>query len=234
LLALSDKQAEALTGYDSKDRTTMANGRLDHHDDSTPTDIDPDEAITGFTQGMVGNCASIATIKAAMVKYGEDPADVFRDVKMDGQGWKITMRDGFQLHLSFAENKTAGEKSDFHELRSESMWKSANFIYAAMAKRACMEGNDGKFAMSYEEALDSLGDGEFNDEAFHWIGISNYQRIHKGSLPYVDAAVVWEFVPGDSKSHSMFSGEGEKDRYGKNDGTSAKDLVNIIETFAIV
>jgi hypothetical protein len=234
VLALPDKQAKALTGYDSKELATMTNGRLEHHDDSTPTDVDPNEAITGFTQGKVGNCVAISAIKATMVKYGEDPADVFQDVKMDGQGWKITMRDGYNLTLSFAEVKLATEKSDFREIKSKSMWKSANFIYAAMAKRASKEGNDGKNWMSYNQALDSLNGESSGDEGLYWIGIKNYQKVDKARLPYVEAAVVTLYTPGKSYGHSTFSGGEKMDDYGKDIGTGPKATFSVAEVFQII
>ncbi len=141
-----------------------------------------DNIWTGFKQGPDGNCTTVAAIKAAMMKFGKQPTDVFRDVKASGDGYDVQMRDGFQLHLSKNELMQAAQQARFEGTDPE-MITNANFIYAASAKRAHMQGNEGhghgndqNAKRSYLDALVSLNDGERPDEVLDRLGMNGLYR----------------------------------------------------------
>jgi len=137
---------------------------------------------SGFSQGPDGNCTTVAAIKAAMMKFGNKPTDVFMDVQPKGDGFSVKMRDGFELDLSKAELVQAAQQARFQGTDAE-MITNANFMYAASAKRAHMEGNEGygygsdhNAKNSYQDALVSLNDGERPDEALNRLGLKNMYR----------------------------------------------------------
>ncbi|WP_249746322.1 hypothetical protein [Pseudomonas rhodesiae] len=142
---------------------------------------------SGFKQGPDGNCTTVAAIKAAMMKFGQKPTDIFRDVTANGDGWDIQMRDGFQLHLSKSELRQAAQQARFMG-DDAGMMTDANFLYAASAKRAHMEGNQGwgfgndaNARRSFADALVSLNDGEMLSEGLDRLGLKGLYRQSSSS-----------------------------------------------------
>lgn len=144
---------------------------------------------SGFTQGPDGNCITVSAIKSAMMKFGQKPTDIFKDVKAAGDGWDIQMRDGFQLHLSKGELQQGAQQARFKG-DDPAMMTDANFLYAASAKRAHMEGNPGNWnendknaKRSFLDAAVSLNDGEHADEGLQRLGLKGlYRRASSDEL----------------------------------------------------
>lgn len=144
---------------------------------------------SGFKQGPDGNCTTVAAIKAAMMKFGQKPTDIFKDVKAAGDGWDVQMRDGFRLHLSKGELQQAAQQARFMG-DDPAMMTDANFLYAACAKRAQIEGhkgplngNDHNAQRSYRDALASLNDGEMLNEGLDRLGLKGlYRQSSSGEL----------------------------------------------------
>ena len=118
---------------------------------------DPSAYISAFKQGGTGNCVSVAAIKAAMARFGPD--NVFKSVTRSGNGYDVTMRDGVKVRVSDAELSTASRLSRLSG-KDPAALRQANLMYAVMANRAQLEGNDGRKNMSFERACQSLNDGE--------------------------------------------------------------------------
>ncbi|WP_411378720.1 hypothetical protein [Pseudomonas sp. MPB26] len=144
------------------------------------TGNEPGNIWSGFKQGEDGNCVTVSSIKAAMMRFGQKPTDVFKDVKESGDGYDVTMRDGFKLHVSKDEVKQAAENARFQG-DDPAMMTDANFMYAASAKRAQMEGNAGGWdendhnaRRSFTDALKSLNDGEHSREGLDRLGLKNH------------------------------------------------------------
>ncbi|WP_177445801.1 hypothetical protein [Pseudomonas sp. ICMP 460] len=135
---------------------------------------------TGFKQGPDGNCTTVSAIKAAMMKFGQKPTDVFKDVKEAGDGYDVQMRDGFQLHLSKGELQVAAQQARFLG-DDPAMMTDANFLYAASAKRAQMENNDGTASASFLQATVTLNDGEYGRESLERLGLKNHYRTSSSS-----------------------------------------------------
>ncbi|WP_375154655.1 MULTISPECIES: hypothetical protein [Pseudomonas fluorescens group] len=151
---------------------------------------------SGFAQGPDGNCVTVSAIKSAMMKFGQKPTDVFREVRQEGDGYDVKMRDGFQLHLSKDELKAAARYAQFRG-DDPAMMTDANFMYAASAKRAQMEGNgedDNRDTAkrSFAHAMQSLNNGEMGWEALDRLGLKGLYRqsssseLASGKLGVVD------------------------------------------------
>lgn len=144
---------------------------------------------SGFKQGPDGNCVTVSAIKAAMMKFGQKPTDIFKDVKASGDGYDVQMRDGFPLHLSKGELQQAAQQARFLG-NDPAMMTDANFLYAASAKRAHIEGNNGfgygndhNAKRSYMDALVSLNDGEHASEGLDRLGLKGlYRQSSSGEL----------------------------------------------------
>ncbi|WP_300626967.1 hypothetical protein, partial [Pseudomonas sp.] len=137
---------------------------------------------SGFSQGPDGNCVTVSAIKAAMMKFGQKPTDIFRDVRAAGDGYDVQMRDGFQLHLSKGELQMAAQQARFKG-DDPAMMTDANFLYAASAKRAQMENNDNRAAASFLTATQTLNDGEWSTEALDRLGLKGlYRRTSSAEL----------------------------------------------------
>ncbi|MEN5151329.1 hypothetical protein [Pseudomonas orientalis] len=136
---------------------------------------EPGNIWSGFCQGPEGNCVTVSAIKAAMMKFGQKPTDIFKDVRMAGDGYEVQMRDGFQLYLSRGELQMAARQAGFKG-NDPAMMTDANFLYAASAKRAQMENNDGRALASFFTAMQTLNDGEWSTEALDRLGLKGLYR----------------------------------------------------------
>lgn len=147
-----------------------------------PTEGGAGNIWSGFRQSDTSSCITVSAIKAAMMKFGQKPTDVFKDVKESGNGYDVEMRDGFKLHLSRDELKQAAQQARF-EGTDPAMMTDANFMFAASAKRAQMEGNEGggwgndhNAQRSFGDALQSLNDGEHGSEGLDRLGLKGLYR----------------------------------------------------------
>jgi hypothetical protein len=176
----------------------------------------PDAYFSGFKQGGTGNCVSVAAIKAGMARFGPD--NVFKSVTRSGNGYDVTMRDGVKVRVSDAELSTASKLSRFSG-KDPALLRKANLMYAAMANRAQLEGNDGRKNMSFERACQSLNDGESYLEGARWLGLKNHMRkINPRDLDEYKAVVA------ASSKHAVYASSGYVDHYGrKKDGTRNGD-----------
>ncbi len=172
----------------------------------------PNAYFSAFKQGGTGNCVSVAAIKAAMAKFGPD--NVFKSVTRSGTGYDVTMRDGVKVRVSDAELSTASRLSRFSG-KDAGVLRQANLMYAAMANRAQLEGNDGRKNMSFERACQSLNDGESYLEGARWLGLKNHvKKINPRDMDNFSAVVV------ASSKHAMYASDGFIDHYGRRqDGT---------------
>lgn len=137
------------------------------------TEIGRGSIWSGFRQGPDGNCVTVSAIKAAMMRFGTKPADTYKEVKPDGNGYHIEMRDGFKLYLSKAEFREAEKASEFRG-DDRSLLDEANFLYAVSAKRAQLKNNDGYARQSFAAALRSLNDGEDGREGLERLGLIDH------------------------------------------------------------
>lgn len=133
---------------------------------------------SGFRQGPGGNCATVATIKAAMYKFGQSPTDIYREVRRLDAGYRVTMRDNYTLTLTDRELAVATRASQFIGA-DKGMLKDAHFLFAVSAKRAHEENNDTTAGESFEAGVESLNDGEDEvtpGEGFLRLGLSHYMK----------------------------------------------------------
>lgn len=141
----------------------------------------PDNIWRGFRQGPGKNCGTVSAIKAAMHRFGQSPTDIYKQVTRVGDGYRVVMRDDFQLALSDRELAEAALRSKFVG-RNEGMLKDAHFLFAASAKRAQLENNDHSAGSSYDAAIRSLNDGEDEDElkpgeGLMRLGLRQYMKV---------------------------------------------------------
>ncbi|OPA86043.1 hypothetical protein BFW86_21635, partial [Pseudomonas fluorescens] len=145
----------------------------------------PENIWSGFSQGPDGNCVTVSAIKGAMMKFGQKPTDVFREVTETGEGYKVKMRDGFELYLSRSELRQAARYAQFKG-DNPAMMTDANFMFAASAKRAQMEGNGLddhpiEARKSFAHAMQSLNNGEIPHEALDRLGLKGLYRQSSSS-----------------------------------------------------
>jgi hypothetical protein len=155
-----------------------------------------------------------------MMRFGQKPTDVFNQVKLAGNGYDVQMRDGFRLHLSKNELAEAASRSQFVGDGS-AMLADAHFLYAASAKRAQMENNDGFAREGFGRALYSLNNGEDGYEGLQHLGLGAHIRettvddLARGQLGVVTHGV----RRGDRVfGHSLAVINGREEVWGKQGG----------------
>ncbi|TFY94912.1 hypothetical protein DYL61_06940 [Pseudomonas nabeulensis] len=173
----------------------------------------PKDIWGGFRQGPDGNCVTVSAIKAAMMRFGQKPTDIFTEVKPFSGGYEVVMRDGFKLQLSESELQMGIRGSQFQGYDQE-MLRDAHFLFAVSAKRAQMENNDGTAAQSFNQAIKTLNDGEYSREGLLRLGLKN----HIKTVPLSD---LLNGMIGtiERRGHSVAVIEGVEELWGKRGST---------------
>ncbi len=138
----------------------------------------PADIWRGFRQSNQGNCVTVAAIKVAMARFGQSPVSIFERVQRAPRGYDVTLRDGHTLSVSNQELSQAAREARFKGADA-GMLKDANFLFAVSAKRAQEQNNDGTAGASFSAAINSLNDGEDEQEtgeALKRLGLSRYVR----------------------------------------------------------
>lgn len=182
----------------------------------------PDNIWSGFSQGPDGNCITVSAIKAAMMQFGQKPTDVFKEVRATANGYDVTMRDGFMLSLTKDEVKQAARHAQFKG-DDPAMMTDANFMYAASAKRAQMENNDGTAGRSFMAAMNSLNDGEHPREGLDRLGLRNNYQV--GQAKDFRAGMVGTVEYGD---HSMAVIGNRVELWGRRGGEPGEGIMTVL------
>lgn len=174
----------------------------------------PDNIWNGFRQGRNGNCVTISAIKAAMAKFGQSPTDIYKSVEKTPEGYKVVMRDGFELTLSQAELDSAIRGSNFVALNDPGMLKDAHFLFACSAKRAQLENNDGRAKRSFAAAISTLNDGEDErgpGEGFKRLGLEKHMK-RVSVRDFADTSMIGMV---NRRGHSVAVVDGSEEIYGR-------------------
>lgn len=171
--------------------------------------------MQGWGQGAEGNCAAVATIKAATDAYGDNLFQAMTQLP-DG-GYRITMQDGVTVEVSGQELGMAAQAENF--TGSGPGLQQATIAYAAMAKRALMEGHEG--ATTYAQALNSLANGDNPYDSARFLGLQNQVvAVDPRTLNGQDSVVAW------NSTHAVFvDNHSATDSYGSArsfDGTDTR------------
>ncbi|WP_426126812.1 hypothetical protein [Pseudomonas sp. DWP1b1] len=137
--------------------------------------VKPADIWSGFYQGVEGNCVTVSAIKAAMMKYGQNPLGIFKRVTETPEGFSIAMRDGCTVRLTHAELSQAREAANFHGT-DKGLIEDAVFLYAASAKRAQLENHEFRAGAGFNAALKTLNDGEVPGDALRRLGLYAFTR----------------------------------------------------------
>lgn len=189
------------------------------------SEIDPFKAVNVFSQNSK-NCASIALIKAAMLRYGYDKviqyekhADVYNVILRDGSHLNISQEE-LELAKKFARfeiNKVLSEH-DINEVMLH-----AHLLYACIAKKVQLEGyygceeDDGSYhkykpVKKYSKALRFISRTSIcTDKCYVLLGLNIKGKIND----YTDTTVLNE--DGTilySKGHAVAAYQGKIDCYG--------------------
>ncbi|WP_308907760.1 hypothetical protein [Pseudomonas canadensis] len=175
---------------------------------AAPVGVKPDNIWSGFYQGVEGNCVTVSAIKAAMMKYGQNPLGTFKRVTETPEGFTLTMRDGCTVSLTHAELERARAAANFHG-EDKGLVDDAVFLYAASAKRAQLENHEFRAGAGFDAALKTLNDGEVPGDALRRLGLYAFTR--SSSVQELASG-----VPGTLANfgHSVVVAEGAIDEYG--------------------
>lgn len=179
----------------------------------TPDPVSGPGDLQGWGQGAEGNCAAVAVIKAATDAYGDQ---VFQSMApLPDGGYRITMQDGVTVEVSGQELSMAAQASNFNG--SGPQMQQAQIAYAAMAKRALMEGHEG--STTYAQSLNSLANGDNPYDSARFLGLGNkVVNVDPRSLSGQDSVVGW------NSTHAVFvDNRSTTDSYGSARGFDGTD-----------
>ncbi|QUW67196.1 hypothetical protein KFQ04_07745 [Pseudomonas synxantha] len=123
----------------------------------------------------------VAVIKAAMSGLGQSPLSIFDEVKDTGNGYNITMKDDFKLHISNDELALATHHAKFAG-DDEGMLKDARFIFAIMNKRKHLEAQYNYRKIDYRTHIHQHSFGAVLSSSDY--GISGYEGLKLLGLDY--------------------------------------------------
>ncbi|WP_339506607.1 hypothetical protein [Pseudomonas sp. EA_15y_Pfl1_P102] len=173
-----------------------------------PVGVKPVDIWGGFYQGVEGNCVTVSAIKAAMMKYGQNPLGIFKRVDETPDGFTVTMRDGCTVRLTYVELEMARAAANFYGT-DKGLVEDAVFLYAASAKRAQLEDHEFRAGAGFDVALKTLNDGEVPGDALRRLGLYAFTR--QSSVQELASG-----VPGTLANfgHSVVVVDGAVDEYG--------------------
>ncbi|WLH82910.1 hypothetical protein [Pseudomonas sp. FP2338] len=184
-----------------------------------PVGVKPDNIWSGFYQGSELNCVTVSAIKAAMMKYGQNPQGIYKRITETPEGYTVTMRDSCTVQLTHDELKQAQKGSHFFG-EDKGLLADAVFLFAVSAKRAQMENHEFRAEASFEAAMGTLNDKETAGEALRRLGLYAFTR---GST----AEELASGVPGTLANHGHSVGvfDGVIDFYGSKMKLAGSDWV---------
>ncbi|MFL1502642.1 hypothetical protein ACI77N_15875 [Pseudomonas sp. S191] len=182
--------------------------------------MSPAQIWDGFYQGEKDNCVTVSAIKAAIIRFWQDPKGIFERIQVTPDGFEVVMRDSFRLQVTHEEMNQAAAASNFHG-SSPKLLNYAIFLYAVSAKRAQMENNDFRAGESFAKALDTLNDGEAPGEALRRLGLFGY--IRNSTLDELVRGAIGTL--GDNV-HSVAVVNGSLDYYGQKQDLASSHWMN--------
>ncbi|KTC21654.1 hypothetical protein AO391_05010 [Pseudomonas marginalis ICMP 9505] len=117
-----------------------------------------------------------AVIKMMMMTFGQSPADMFEQIQPSGDGYEITMKDEFKVHVSHQELQLAARASTFAG-DDQGLVGSANVVLAAFVKRQ----QSTKGIASFETALTTTLRGETTLRCLQGMGVYGMSRFMPSS-----------------------------------------------------
>ncbi|KRP43578.1 type III secretion effector protein [Pseudomonas libanensis] len=142
--------------------------------------------------GTWGREEHVAAIKVAMATFGQSPTGIFKEVARHGDGYDVTMRDGFKLHITREELQLAAKAAKFSG-GDEGMVKDAQFLFGVMSKRQYLElardsatdsfmrayGKDSAYHAhrTYPGVLSGAGGGIDGDTALSYLGLKEHLQV---------------------------------------------------------
>ncbi len=195
----------------------FSTGALTTTSGEKPTDI-----LNAFTATQRGfgenfdNSTHAAVIKLMMMTFGQSPHDMFDEVKASGDGYDITMKDEFKVHVSHEELKLVTKVSRFSGNDSSAVM-DANFALAVYTKRKQISDGQG----SFEKVLLKTLEGETTQNCLRGMGMMGLAQFvpatdmaAHGALGIVETHNFGSALVMDNAQHSY----GERTRVDKRYG----------------
>lgn len=114
-----------------------------------------------------------AVIKLMMLTFGPSPSDFFNEVRGSGDGYDVTMKDGYTLHISKQELQQAASASRLTGTRNDAM-RSAHFALAVFIKRKQLDRGNAADRPGFESVLTQSLQGETTLNMLKGMGLSGH------------------------------------------------------------
>lgn len=195
----------------------------DHLADAFMFPLDTDSLIDDFAQSTEGNCALVATIKAAMRKFGNR---LFRSVRMPAVAkYQVGLRDGSEVKFGYDELALTRESAGLSGKNSPvKAFATFAFTVAAARRAQLMPAVDFKLGMvngwlsdqeRFQRALDDLNSGHRPRHCAHYLGVGHELRIRTTDS---EDTLTDESTIVSSFGHAVFvqteKGKSSADHYG--------------------
>lgn len=179
----------------------------------------PEDIWSAFSQWDQDNCVSVAAIKMAMMQFGEQPTDVFKEVREVPGGFQVTLRNNETAYVTQAELEMTAMAMKLKGTDPRAI-TSANVISTVMAKveqqKLSKEQNRN---VGFGEALQVLNRPDALPLALARLGLGS--RIEMVPPEDLLNGRLGAFSSGvKNGSHSSVSVGGKEERWGQRGGPS--------------
>lgn len=162
------------------------------------------DIIRGFYQGLVvvsddfqkcskdnnlGNCATIALIKCALIEF-ETKENIFKSYKKENDVISCVFNDDVEVSINFSDIEIVKKLSGIKYDNSSSQYEDAIIVYALICKRVLNNNNGTVCIKDFTNAVEYINSGYSTDGVHNLLGLKKkYVRIR--DLVSYKSAIIW-------------------------------------------
>lgn len=159
----------------------------------------------------VGNCATIALIKASIAQFGS-LNNIYSDIQFEPNGTiNFIFSDGVKLNVTMAERKVAGKLGGFGKNRTSKnsiYLDSAIMMYASICKRVLLEKKI-KCVKNFDKAVQYINSGYPTKNVYKLLGFDSV-NVKFSDIKNHKAVIAW------CRAHAAYINYGTQDCFGYN------------------
>lgn len=160
----------------------------------------------------VGNCATIALIKASIAQFGS-LNNIYQEIRFNPDSTiHFTFNDGVELDVTVEERRIAGKLGGFgrnRTTRSSIYRDSAIMMYASICKRILLEKlkDKSKCVTNFDKAVRFINSGYNTGNVYKLLGLDSI-RVRFADIRNHEAVIAW------CSAHAAYINNGTQDCFG--------------------
>lgn len=165
----------------------------------------------------LGNCVTIALIKAALAEF-RTPDNIFKSISTKDNESEIVFLDGDRVTVNQADLQTVEELAGIRHITDAVFYDQALLLYASICKKVLLHKDEYNKLMStrrnqktcissFENAVEYINSGYSTSDAYELLALKKLP-VKIEDLSNTNAAIIW------SHYHAVFCTNGLQDYFG--------------------